>query len=51
MNEPRTCPALVSNVFETSSVTVVNIHLEEFGVNTGFGAGSAASLINALVSK
>jgi NCAIR mutase (PurE)-related protein len=32
---------LVSNVFKTSSVTVVNI-------NNGFGAGYAASLMNQL---
>ena len=31
-----------------SSITVVNIYLEEFGVNNGFGAGYAASLMNQL---
>jgi hypothetical protein len=46
MNEPRTRPALVANAFETSGVTVINIHPEEFGVNNRFGAGYAASLMN-----
>lgn len=32
----------------TSSVTTVNIYPEAFGVNNGFGAGYAASLINQL---
>jgi NCAIR mutase (PurE)-related protein len=44
MNEPRTRPALVSNAFETSSVTVV-------GMNNGFGAGYAASLMNQLCNR
>jgi hypothetical protein len=48
MNKPRTCPTLGSKAFKTSSVTVVNIHLEEFEVNQGFGAGYAASLMNQL---
>jgi NCAIR mutase (PurE)-related protein len=34
-----------------SGVTVVNIHPEEFGVNNGFGAGYAASLINQLAQS
>jgi hypothetical protein len=51
MNKPRTCPALVSKVFETSGVTVVNIHPEEFGVNNRFGAGYAASLMDQLAIK
>jgi NCAIR mutase (PurE)-related protein len=31
-----------------SGVTVVNIYPKQFGVNNGFGAGYAASLINQL---
>ncbi len=31
-----------------SVVTIGNIHPEAFGVNNGFGAGYAASLINQL---
>ena len=31
-----------------SGMTTVNIYPEEFGVNNGFGAGYAASLINQL---
>lgn len=46
MKEPRTHPAFVVNAFETSRVTVVNIHLEEFGVNNRVRAGYAASLVN-----
>jgi hypothetical protein len=48
MNKPRTRSAFVANAFETSSVTIINIHPEEFGVNNRFGAGYAASLMNQL---
>ena len=41
MNEPRTRPAFVSNVFETGSVTAI-------GMNNSFSAGYAASLMNQL---
>ena len=34
-----------------SGGTVVNIYPEAFGVNNGFGAGYAASLINRLRSE